>query len=185
MADQLYDRVDWSWMMNGGAMLSHGWKPESGFLPYRWDTYCEHMVLYLLAMGSRSHPIAPGAWEAWSRPEIEYAGQRFISPRAPLFVHQYSHAWVDFRNLADAHADYFENSVKATRAHRQFCMDLHPRFSHFTGDLWGVTASDSARGYVAWGGPPSMGSLDGTVVPAQPGVRCRSCRRKAFAVFVR
>lgn len=169
LASSLYDRVDWVWMMQGGTTLSHGWKPEGGFLPYRWDIYCEHMMLYLLAMGSRRHPISAEAWHAWSRPQVEYAGVRFISPQAPLFVHQYSHAWVDFRNRHDRYADYFENSVKAIKAHRKFCVDLHSRFPHFNEDLWGITASDSPKGYVAWGGPPQIGPLDGTVVPCAAG----------------
>jgi hypothetical protein len=87
---------------------------------------------------------------------------------ADLFTNQYSHAWFDFRARRDRYADYFENSVLATRAHRLFCIRLHDRFKYFGADLWGITASDSAKGYVVWGGPPPLGPLDGTLVPAAP-----------------
>lgn len=167
LAGAIYDRVDWAWMTQGGPLLIHGWKPESGFLKSRWDTYCEHMMLYLLAMGAGKHSIPAASWQAWKRPQFEYAGFRFIHDRyAPLlFVHQYSHAWFDFRGRRDAHADYFENSVAATKAHRQFCLSLRGEFPHVSEDLWGITASESPKGYVAWGGPPKSGPVDGTLVP--------------------
>ena len=165
-AHQIYDRMDWVWMMNGGELLTHGWKPESGFLKSRWDTYCEHMMLYLLAIGARRYPIPAAAWDAWKRPSFEYAGLRYITPREPLFVHQYSHAWIDFRDRRDRHADYFENSVLATKAHRAFCVSLAGRFPSFDEDVWGITASDSRKGYVVWGGPPELGPIDGSIVPS-------------------
>ena len=168
-AGEIYDRVDWAWMMNGGALLSHGWKPETGFLKSRWDTYCEHMMLYLLAIGAQKQAIPATAWDAWQRPQFVYAGLRYISPREPLFVHQFSHAWFDFRGRRDRHTDYFENSVQATKAHRAFCATLRRKFPHFGEDVWGITASDSRRGYVAWGGPPELGPLDGSLVPAAAG----------------
>ncbi|MBV8205193.1 MAG: hypothetical protein JO041_00230 [Acidobacteria bacterium] len=166
LARQIYERADWQWMLDGGELLSHGWKPESGFLAHRWDSYCELMMLYLLAIGSPRHPIPPGSWDAWQRPIFHYYGYSYIGARAPLFVHQYSHAWFDFRKRRDRYADYFENSVIATRAHRRFCIDLHAEFPDYSEALWGITASDSARGYTVWGGPPRMGPIDGTVVPA-------------------
>jgi hypothetical protein len=165
LARKVYERVDWRWMLNGGECLAHGWKPESGFLKNRWDAYCEHMLLYLLAMGSPTHPIPARCWHAWRRPVLEYEGMRFITVNAPLFIHQYSHAWFDFTRKRDRYTDYFENSVVATKAHKLFCMNLKPRFPEFSEDLWGITASDSARGYRAWGGPPEHGKLDGTMVP--------------------
>ena len=169
LATQLYERVDWAWMLNGGTTLCHGWAPESGFLTARWDTYSELMMLYLLAMGSPTHPIPATSWQAWSRPVMQYQGLRYISPAAPLFVHQYSHAWFDLRNRRDDFADYFQNSVTATLAHRLFCLSLQSRFSDYTEDLWGITASDSVNGYAVWGGPPAIGPIDGTVVPAATG----------------
>lgn len=162
---RIYERVDWPWMLDGGRTFSHGWYPEKGFIRNRWDHYSELMMIYLLALGSPTHPVAAETWEAFTRPWIEYEGLRFIHSPAPLFVHQYSQAWFDFRHRRDRHADYFENSVRATRAHLLFCLKLRARFPHFSEELWGITASDSAHGYVAWGGPPEMGPVDGTVVP--------------------
>jgi hypothetical protein len=152
-------------MLVDGKYLSHGWKPETGFLKPSWNEYCELMMLYLLAIGSPTHPIPADTWHNWRRPMFEYEGMRYVNPKAPLFVHQYSHAWFDFRGKRDRHLDYFENSITATKAHRLFCINLHPRFPHFGEDLWGITASDSAKGYRAWGGPPELGGLDGTLVP--------------------
>jgi hypothetical protein len=166
LASEIYDRADFDWMRNGGATLTHGWKPASGFLTSRWDSYCELMMLYLLALGSKRHAISAEAWHAWKRPKLNYAGEEFIyDPRAPLFIHQYSHAWFDFRERHDAHANYFENSVKATRAHREFCASLRNEFPHYSREVWGISASDSVKGYVVWGGPPRFGPVDGTLVP--------------------
>jgi hypothetical protein len=99
---------------------------------------------------------------------MEYQGLRYIGGRDPLFVHQYSHAWFDFRRQRDRYVDYFLNSQIATEAHRRFCLSLQPRFPKFGEALWGITASDSAQGYVVWGGPPEIGKLDGTLVPCAP-----------------
>ncbi|HKQ37078.1 MAG TPA: glucoamylase family protein [Verrucomicrobiae bacterium] len=165
LAQKIYERVDWRWMLNGGECLSHGWKPDTGFLKNRWDAYCEHMLLYLLAIGSPTHPIPAESWHAWRRPVFEYEGLRFITVNDPLFIHQYSHAWFDFAGKRDNYTDYFQNSVLATKAHRQFCINLKARFPEFSEDIWGITASDSAKGYRAWGGPPEHGKLDGTLVP--------------------
>lgn len=165
LAKALYDRVDWQWMADGSAILRMGWKPESGFLDSSWHAYSEHMLLYLLAIGADQHALSPNSWRAWSRPEVEYGGYRYVSVEAPLFIHQFSHAWFDFRGVHDEFLDYFANSVTATRAHRQFCLDLHREFPQFGEDLWGITSSDSIKGYVGWGGPPRQGPLDGTLVP--------------------
>jgi hypothetical protein len=165
LAQQIYERLDWPWMLNGEKVFAHGWKPESGFLKARWDHYCELMMLYLLALGSPTHPAPADTWHAWKRPKYEYEGLAYIYCEAPLFVHQYSHAWFDFRGQQDSYADYFENSVRATKAHRLFCLNLRQRFPQFSNDLWGISASDSAQGYAVWGGPPEHGRLDGTLVP--------------------
>ncbi len=169
LATEIYNRVDWPWLLTDGTTLCHGWKPEGGFLKARWDTYSELMMLYLLGLGSPTHPLPEETWEAWKRPVFDYEGIRYIGSNAPLFVHQYSHAWFDFRGKRDRHADYFQNSVLATEAHRQFCLSLREQFPKFSEDLWGITASDSPHGYVVWGGPPPMGPLDGTLVPSAPG----------------
>lgn len=165
LARKLYERVDWAWMLNGGKTLSMGWTPERGFLVARWAQFCELPMLYLLAMGSPTHPIPPEYWYAWKRePVMEYDGKTFMQC-PPLFTHQFSQAWVDFRDRRDAVADYWRNSVLATQAHRHFCMHLADRFPKYGPELWGITASNSEKGYVAWGGPPATPQIDGTVVP--------------------
>jgi hypothetical protein len=178
-ADAIYRRVDFQWMLAGHpTLLAHGWKPESGFLQSRWDRYCELMILYLLAIGSPTHPIDVDSWQAWSRPLTTFQGYTYVSGPDPLFVHQYSHAWIDFRGRLDRSptnadtlraVDWFENSVTATRAHRAFCLTLAADFPAYSGTVWGITASDSKKGYVAWGGPPRHSAIDGSVVPAAAG----------------
>jgi hypothetical protein len=96
---------------------------------------------------------------------MQYDGIRYIGSFAPLFIHQYSQAWFDFRGKHDRYADYFKNSIIATDVHRRFCLDLANQFPDYSDDLWGITASDSVKGYVIWGGPPATGPIDGTVVP--------------------
>jgi hypothetical protein len=161
--------VDWTWLSEDTTLLPHGWLPEAGFLPYRWDYYSELMMMYLLGMGSSSHPLKPETWDAWKRNVFEYDGLRYIGSFAPLFVHQYSQAWFDFRGKRDRYADYFQNSAVATDVHRRFCLELGKQFPDYSDDLWGITASDSETGYVVWGGPPAMGPIDGTVVPSAAG----------------
>jgi hypothetical protein len=166
LASEVLNRVEWTWLSEDTALLSHGWTPEFGFLPSRWDYYSELMMMYLLALGSSSHPLRPETWNAWKRLTFEYDGLRYIGSFAPLFVHQYSQAWFDFRGKRDRYADYFQNSVIATDVHRRFCIELASQFPSYSDDLWGVTASDSDKGYVIWGGPPAVGPIDGTVVPS-------------------
>ncbi len=161
-ATLLYERVDWPWMLNGGTTFSMGWKPKTGFLDARWTHYCELMMIPLLAMGSPTHPVQPEVWSAWSRPKVTFDGLTYISGNDPLFTHQYSQAWFDFRHKHDAFANYFQNSVLATKAHQAFCLSLGPPYSE---DYWGISASDSQAGYQAWGGPPKQGGIDGSAVP--------------------
>jgi hypothetical protein len=170
LADLIFNRVDWTWLSEDTGLLSHGWTPEVGFLPSRWDYYSELMMMYLLGLGSFSHPLRDETWNAWKRLTFEYDGLRYIGSFAPLFVHQYSQAWFDFRRKRDKYADYFQNSAVATEVHRRFCLELHKQFPDYTDDLWGITASDSAnKTYVVWGGPPEVGPIDGTVVPSATG----------------
>ena len=168
LATDIFNRVEWTWLSEDTSLLSHGWSPDNGFLPYRWNFYSELMMMYLLGLGSSRYPLPLQAWHAYQRPTFEYEGLRYIGSFAPLFVHQYSQAWFDFRGKQDDYIDYFRNSIIATEVHRRFCLELGNRFPHYSDDLWGITASDSEHGYVAWGGPPEMGPLDGTVVPSAP-----------------
>ena len=161
-ATLIYERVDWPWMLEGGDLFRMGWKTGSGFLNATWNHYCELMMIPLLAMGSPTHSVQSSVWSAWSRPEMVFDDIHYISAKDPLFVHQYSQAWFDFRGKRDAYTNYFLNSVKATEAHRLFCLSLGGPYS---ADYWGISASDSEQGYKAWGGPPSFGGVNGTVVP--------------------
>jgi hypothetical protein len=174
LARKIYERVDFRWMLNGHPLLlSHGWKPETGFLKPRWDTYSEETILLLLAIGSPTHPISRESWYALWRDRYRYEGfVHFTTIGVPLFMHQYSHAWIDYRNRRETRGDridYFENSVRATLAHRKFCINLAHDFPAYGPNIWGITASDSAKGYLAWGGPPRDPAIDGTVVPSAAG----------------
>ncbi len=183
LANKINGRVQWRWMLDGGKTLSMGWKPDSGFLDARWEHYCELMMMYLLGMGALKNPLPASTWSAWSRPTYTYQGITYISSGDPLFTHQYSQAWFDFRNQRDAYANYYENSVKATQAHKLFCQSLKSRFPTYSETLWGITSSDSEHGYVAWGGPPAMGPIDGTVVPCAPGGSIAFCYDDCMAVL--
>ena len=162
---EIFDRVDWTWLLDDSGFIRHGWKPESGFLNYSWNAYSELLHLYILAIGARENSIPPASWDKIEREWVEYNSHRYIGSHGAFFIHQFSHAWIDFRSQRDRHTNYFENSVTATRAHRQFCMNLATQFPEYNENVWGITASDSEMGYVAWGGPPSMGPINGTVVP--------------------
>lgn len=172
LADELYGRVDFLWMLtDGGArpdekLLSHGWKPETGFLKPRWNTYSEHLILNLLAIGSPTHPAPPGCWEAWQRNVGEYKGHKTFAC-GPLFTHQYSQAFIDFRGKRDRMGfDYFESSVQATRANRQFCIDQSSKYPAYGPNVWGLSACDRpVAGYEAYGAPPAIPVHDGTVAP--------------------
>jgi hypothetical protein len=169
LATTFYRRVDWQWMMNGGKTLSMGWLPDQGFLDHRWDIYSELLVMYLLAIGSPTHAIPADTWNALQRPVIQFGGVTYISGVAPIFIHQYAHAWCDLRNVADLHANYFTNSIAATRAHQLWCLTMGRKFPWWDQDFWGLSASDSREGYRVWGGPPTMGDPDGTLVPNAAG----------------
>jgi len=171
LASRIYGRIDFQWMLNGDPLvLSHGWRPEEGFLKSRWNRYSEHTIIYLLGIGSSEHAIKPKSWYAWERNQNSYAGFNFIGT-APLFTHQYSHAFIDYRHRREngaSRVNWFENSVTATKAHRQFCMDLAKEFRGYSENVWGITSSLSKTGYKAWGGPPRNKAIDGTVVPCAP-----------------
>jgi hypothetical protein len=183
LAGALYRRVDWPWACDGRATMTHGWRPESGFLPYRWEGYDEALLLYVLGLGSPTHPLPPESYLAWTTTyqwkklygyELLYGG--------PLFIHQYSHLWIDFRGIQDAFArdkgiDYCENSRRATYVQQQYAIQNPRGFAGYGEHFWGLTASDgpgwSTRyiggverkffDYVARGVPD--GPDDGTIAP--------------------
>ncbi|MGB9428643.1 MAG: glucoamylase family protein [Gammaproteobacteria bacterium] len=183
LADGLYRRVDWQWAQNSSQAVSQGWKPESGFIQYRWQGYDEALILYMLGLGSPTHPLPESSYTAWASAykwkncygyEYLYAG--------PLFTHQLSHIWIDFRGIQDAymrskHSDYFENSRRATYVQQQYAIANPLKFMGYGENCWGITASDGPGfttlnvngvqrqffGYVARGVPD--GPDDGTISP--------------------
>jgi hypothetical protein len=183
LADDLYRRADWRWAQNGEATVSHGWRPETGFLRYRWQGYNEALILYVLGLGSPTHALPPKSYQAWTatyRWKKLYGHEYFHG--APLFMHQLSHTWIDFRGIQDAvmraHAiDYFENSRRATYVNQQYAMRNPKRFRGYGRYAWGITASNGPGpttrrlrgvtrrflGYVARGVP--HGPDDGTLAP--------------------
>ncbi|MEQ9460541.1 MAG: glucoamylase family protein [Phycisphaeraceae bacterium] len=168
IAQKIYDRVEWPWMHDGQATLSMGWKPESGFLPHHWKDYNELKILYLLGLGSKTHPLDEQAWHAWERKYVvTYGGRTFLSC-PPLFTHQYSQAWYDFRDKRDDYADYWRNSILATLAQQQAVVDLADRFPLYSKTMWGLTAADGPDGYRVVGAPPYDGPIDGVIVPCAP-----------------
>ncbi len=183
LADRLYARVNWQWAQNGGVTVTHGWKPESGFLPYRWEGYDEALLLYVLGLGSPTHPLPAESYRAWASTyewKIVYDTQFLYA--GPLFTHQLSHVWIDFRGIQDAFMrehgiDYFENSRRATFVQQQHGIRNPGGFAHY-GDLcWGITASEGPGettcridgierrffGYLARAVP--YGPDDGTIAP--------------------
>src|SRR5688572_2634440 len=183
LADALYRKTDWQWMQNGEAAVSHGWKPERGFLRYRWQGYDEALLLYLLGLGSPSFPLPIESYQAWLSTykwkkiygiEFLYAG--------PLFIHQLSHVWIDFRGIRDEFMrqhdlDYFENSRRASLVQQQYAIRNPCEFEHYDEFCWGITSSDGPGpgtmlvdgiervfyDYVARGAP--YGPDDGTLAP--------------------
>ena len=185
LVNAIYARIDWRWAMNGGPTLTHGWKPETGFISWRWDSYSELLGLYLLGIGAPNNALPAESWDAWRRePLVNYGGRTFVDC-GPLFTHQFAHAWFDFRNQRDQHIDYWRNSIDATLAQREWSASQADRFPRWSKDLWGLTASDSAFGYVAWGGPggASAQKVDGTVVPCAPGGSLPFAPRECLAAL--
>ena len=182
-ADAIYQRMDWRWALGGALTARQGWKPESGFLHYGWDGYDEATILYVLGLASPSHPLPDGSFAAWTATyqwENIY-GYEFLYG-GPLFIHQFSHAWIDFEGIRDRFmrekdSDYFENSRRAVRVQREYAQRDPYGFNGYGNDFWGLTASDGPGfrtlktegtnrhffGYAARGVP--YGPDDGTIGP--------------------
>lgn len=172
LASAIYDRVDFLWMLDPGTdILRMGWYPEKGFLRAGWVDYREETILILLALGSATFPIPARAWYAFERDPAEFDQYRWVG-RGPIFTHQYSHAWIDYRGVRDGppfELDYFANSVTATYAHRAFCLSLRGEFPSFSENLWGISPSDSEIGYIIWGDVGTKRDFDGSIVPSAAG----------------
>jgi len=184
IADALLARVEWTWMRPRAPNIAMGWQPEHGFLPYDWVGYNEGMIVILLALGSPTHAVEPAAWDAWTMNYDRTWGTAYgqtLLGFPPLFGHQYSHLWVDFRGIRDrfmrAHGlDYFENTRRATYAQRAYAIANPGRWSGYGADVWGLTACDgpgdlaltiggeprTLHGYTARG---MAGADDGTLAP--------------------
>ncbi len=148
IAAELYARADWEWMLNAGKTVSMGWKPECGFLRYRWEGYNEALILYVLALASPTHPIPAGSYKAQTQTYCwkELYGQEFLYA-GPLFIHQFSHMWIDFRGIQDEFMrkrgiDYFENSRRATYMQQQYAIHNPLDYKGYGEHCWGITASD-------------------------------------------
>ena len=183
LADELYGRADWQWALNGGASLSHGWRPETGFLPNRWTGYDEGLLLYLLGLGSPTFPLPPESYAAYcSTYKWKKIYDRELLYSGPLFTHQLSHIWIDFRDLRDSFmrehgTDYFQNSRQATYVHREYAIRNPLEFIGYGELCWGITATDGPGwekrrvhgierqfyDYYARGAP--FGPDDGTLAP--------------------
>jgi hypothetical protein len=183
LADALFRKADWQWMQNGAAAVSHGWTPEKGFLRYRWHGYDEALIVYLLGMGSPTHPLPEESYRAWSSTYRwkKIYGIEFLFG-GPLFIHQLSHLWIDFRGIRDEFMrqhdlDYFENSRRATLVQQRYAIKNPRGFAGYNECCWGITSSDGPGpqtvvvagrkrvfyDYVARGVP--FGPDDGTLAP--------------------
>jgi hypothetical protein len=183
-SERLYHRVDWAWALNGEATISHGWKPRRGFLKARWTGYDESLILYVLALGSPTHPIPQDTCPTARSSKYHWAevGGEEHFHAGPLFIHQMSQIWIDFRGIQDAPMrevgiDYFENSRRATYAQRSYACENPRGFKGYHENSWGITASDGPgplrrtidgkrrtfHGYIARGAPG--GPDDGTLSP--------------------
>jgi hypothetical protein len=189
VADSLVARVEWTWMLVRKPLLSMGWKPGEGHLEWDWHGYNEAMVLQLLALGSPTHPVSAATWWAWTKGYRwgSFHGQDYLG-FAPLFGHQYSHVWVDFRGIRDdamreKGLDYFENSRRATIAQRAYAIANPSGFKDYGTDVWGLTACDGPMDgtltlagrertfhtYQARGACFTHVSDDGTIAPTAAG----------------
>ena len=157
LAEQIYSAVDWSWFTPRAPFLSMGWHPESGYIPHDWDSYNEALLLYLLALGSPTHPLPRETWDAWTARFTPAWSDRWGKPHLafpPLFGHQYSQTWVDFRGIRDRFIaakgiDYFENSRRATYAQRAYAIANPGHFAAYGADCWGLTACDGPGDFTA------------------------------------
>ncbi|HKO97403.1 MAG TPA: glucoamylase family protein, partial [Pyrinomonadaceae bacterium] len=148
LAHKIYERADWQWAQNQEDTVTHGWRPESGFIKYRWEGYNEALILYVLGLASPTYPLPGESYQAWTRTYKwkKLYGQEWLSA-GPLFIHQLSHMWIDFRGIQDEYMrsrglDYFENSRRATYIQQQYSIRNPRGFRGYGEYIWGLTASD-------------------------------------------
>jgi hypothetical protein len=171
MVKKIYDRINWLWALNDKDVLCMGWKPETGFLPYYWDTYSEGIILYALAIGAEKNSIPKECWYKWKRKKCRYGEYEFVAcPTGSLFTYQFSHAYIDFKNIVDKYdgTNYFENSKIATLVNKIFCEKRKHKYKTYAEGFWGLSACIGPYGYKGYGSSP--GALhDGTVAPSAVG----------------
>ena len=170
LADTLYRRIDWGWMLtNGGAqpdksILSHGWWPETGFISFNYGAYSEAILLYLLGLGAPVDPLPPRTWAAIARPLQTYAGTESLNG-GPIFIHQMPSGFFYFRNQRDKLGfDYWVSSTNAMKTHHQYCLDRAAEVKTYGQGFWGLNAGDGPDGYAPYGAMD--GPEDGTVSPS-------------------
>ncbi|HEY7090807.1 MAG TPA: glucoamylase family protein [Tepidisphaeraceae bacterium] len=172
-AMNIFNRVNWPFMQKPNGQFYGAWVPEGGgAFSGGYVDFSEAVVLYLLALGSQTHPVSLSSWLSWSRtPTVTYAGMTFkTATDSALFTVQYPQAWYDLRGLSDSTGlNYYQNAQTATLAQRQWMIDISPTWPDYGPNMWGLTASQGPSGYTVWGGPPAFGPIDGTVVPTAPG----------------
>ena len=186
LANRLLNDVDWNWFRNGGQHVALAWHDETGFSRYRWNKYSEHLLMSFMALGVSGRPLEADYWRSWQRIPLGRYHDYVYLQEPPLFVNQFPQAFIDLRGRRDASVDYFRNTRLATLAQRQFSLDLRSEFPAWNENLWGLTASDSATGYKAWGGPPRTlryNALDGTVVPCATAGSLPFAPRETLAVL--
>jgi hypothetical protein len=150
MAQKLYDGVEWNWMANAEGLVHLGWTPEAGMMAGSYKGYSEALLMYILALGSKTHPLPDRAWSAFigDAPLTSQFGVSYvICPDSPLFTYQYPHCWIDFRGLQDElmrqyKLDWFENSRRATIAQYRYCRANPKNFRGYSATMWGLTACD-------------------------------------------
>ena len=209
LADKLFRRVDWDWAMNGNQTMSMGWRPEKGFIEAQWKGYNEAMILLVMAMGSPTHPIPDNSWDIWTQTYEwdEFYGYEHVN-FSPLFGHQYSHMFIDFRNIQDEYMrkkgiDYFENSRRATLSNRAYCMDNPKKFKDYSKNIWGLTACDGPDNtklswknekikfhtYMARGASSRHTIDDGTITPTAAGGSIpfapEKCMKALYAMYTK
>ncbi len=171
VATNLFERVNWPWMQKPNGQFYGQWTPESGF-QYGYGDFSEAALLYLLGLGSQTHPTSTASWSSWLRsPSFTYSGITFITAQTrALFTTQYPMGWFDLRGKTDSFGlNYFDNAQKAALAQRQMGINMAGTYPQWGANNWGWTAADGPTGYTVWGGPPATSNIDGTIVPTAPG----------------
>ena len=180
LAEGLYRKVEWDWIVPRGTFVGMGWHPETGFIADDWDIYNEALLLQVLALGSPTHPLPPTLWPKLTERFAAAWSDRYGQPHLsfpPMFGHQYSHLFIDFRGIrepfiASKAIDYWENSRRATYAQRAYAIANPGGWTGYGADCWGLTACDGpgdfalhGRQYFSYSARGPGDRDDGTLAP--------------------